>query len=69
MWPERTERMNNLEFGRAPQQRDGKIVLHGAEAFAGMRHRAWFWMWFWACFPHRPFEGDRIVEAHRLDPS
>jgi hypothetical protein len=30
MWPERTERMNNLEFGRAPQQRDGKIVLHGA---------------------------------------
>ena len=37
MWPERTERMNNLEFGRAPQQRDGKIVLHGAEAFAGMR--------------------------------
>lgn len=28
--------MNNLEFGRAPQ-RDGKIVLHGAEAFAGMR--------------------------------
>jgi methionyl aminopeptidase len=28
--------MNNLEFGRAPQ-RDGKITLHGAEAFAGMR--------------------------------
>jgi methionyl aminopeptidase len=29
--------MNNLEFGRTPQQRDGKIMLHGAEAFAGMR--------------------------------
>jgi methionyl aminopeptidase len=28
--------MNNLEFGRAPQ-RDGKITLHGPEAFAGMR--------------------------------
>lgn len=28
--------MNNLEFGRAPP-RDGKITLHGAEAFAGMR--------------------------------
>jgi methionyl aminopeptidase len=28
--------MNNLEFGRA-LQRDGKITLHGPEAFAGMR--------------------------------
>jgi methionyl aminopeptidase len=28
--------MNNLEFGRAPK-RDGKIPLHGPEAFAGMR--------------------------------
>ncbi len=28
--------MNNLEFGRA-QQRDGKITLHGPDAFAGMR--------------------------------
>ncbi|HVY42639.1 MAG TPA: type I methionyl aminopeptidase [Hyphomicrobiaceae bacterium] len=28
--------MNNLEFGRAPA-RDGKIPLHGPEAFAGMR--------------------------------
>jgi methionyl aminopeptidase len=28
--------MNNLEFGRAPQ-RDGKITLHGPDAFAGMR--------------------------------
>jgi methionyl aminopeptidase len=28
--------MNNLEFGRA-LQRDGKITLHGPDAFAGMR--------------------------------